>query len=297
MKPSGLLFLFQEGFYNIRRNGLMSLATLGTVTVALTVLGAMLWTAHRINEYAALQPQKFNQIDLFLNVAAEREQAEALKEKVAAIPGVKTVRLIPKERAWAQMQTDEPQLTQAVEENPLPDKLEVEADKAGDAGNIARLLRDRKQFPLIAKVNDASEEVRTMLGMVRLLRVVGGFASVGLFVATLFLVQNTIRLTVFARRREIHIMQLVGATPGFIRFPMLLEGLFHGVVGACIAGSIVLLCGREVSRFVSSLRSPLLMDVPTLIGPKEVWVGMLLLGAFIGLAGSLLSMRRFLRQI
>ena len=135
------------------------------------------------------------------------------------------------------------------------------------------------------------------IGFARIVRVIGGSAALGLFAATLFIVQNTIRLTVFARRQEIRIMQLVGATPGFIRLPLLLEGVFHGVLGAVIAGGIVLFCGREVSRFVHTLNSPLVGDVPARLGPPEVIGGLIAIGAFVGLVGSYLSMRRFLRQM
>jgi cell division transport system permease protein len=297
MRLSGLLFLFQEGFLNIRRNGLMSLATLGTVAVSLTVLGAMVWAGFRLTEYIQYQPQKFNQMDVFLNTETPRAQAEALQQKIQKLPGVQAVRLVTKEEAWAQFQAKEPSLVAALEENPLPDKLEVVAAQASEVGSLARQLRDTAQYPQVAKVLDASAEVRTLLGLIRVIRIVGGCAAIGLFIATLFLVQNTIRLTVFARRREIRIMQLVGAAPGFIRFPMLLEGLFHGVVGSLIAAGVVLLCGREVSRFVANLRSPLFADIPTLVGPREVTLSLVAVGAFIGLIGSMLSMRRFLRQI
>ena len=75
---SGLGFLICECYWNIRRNGLMSLAALGTVTVALTVLGASVWTAHRVHEYAQRQPQKYNEIDVFLTVDTERAQSEEI---------------------------------------------------------------------------------------------------------------------------------------------------------------------------------------------------------------------------
>lgn len=297
MRLSSLAFLIQEAFLNIRRNGLMSLAALGTVTVALTVLGASLWTVFRLNEVAAQQPHKFDQIALFLPVEAERTIAEALKHKIAKMPEVSRVRLITKERAWADLQTDEPNLTEAIEDNPLPDKLEVEIADVKQVGRIAKQFRSKTEFPDIAQVLDAGEEVRTLLGFARVVKIVGGCASAGLFIATLFIVYNTIRLTVFARRREIRTMQLVGATAGFIRLPLLLEGLFHGIVGAFIAGGVILLCGREVSRFFLGLRSPLVGDVPSLLTPLQVVGSLVVIGGTIGLVGSYLAMRRFLKQV
>ena len=129
------------------------------------------------------------------------------------------------------------------------------------------------------------------------MKVIGGGAAIGLFIATLFIVHNTIRLTVFARRRELRIMQLVGATPNFNRLPLLLEGLFHGVVGGAIASGILLISGREVSRFVGQLHSPLLGDIPAYFAPYQVAIIVILLGGVISLFGSSLAIRRFLKQI
>ena len=297
MRLSSIGYLIHDCFLNIRRNGLMSLAALGTVTMALTVLGASLWTAHRINEYAQRQPEKFNIVDVFLTTETERDKALALVEKVKQLANVGSVQLVTKEQAWSEIQSSDPSLTVGIESNPLPDKLEIETKDPSRVAILASTLRDKVQFPEVEKVNDAGQEVRTMLGFARMIRVIGGAAAIGLFIATLFIVQNTIRLTVYARRREIRTMQLVGATPGFIRLPLLLEGVFHGVVGALLASIFILLCGREVSRFVAALQSPLLSDVPSELGPRQVVIGLTIIGACVGLSGSYLSMRRFLKQI
>jgi len=292
-----LLFLIHEAFLNIRRNGLMSLAALGTVTIALTVLGASLWTAYRINEIAQDEPKTFNEVDVFLFAATTRDQTNDVMARLQKRPNVGHIRLVPKETAWAEMQSREPKLTDAVENNPLPDKLEVEAVDPGQIDRMVRTFGNRTDFPEVENVTAASDEVKILLGAARLVKAIGLTAALCLFVATLFIVNNTIRLTVFARRREIKIMQLVGATPGFIRFPLLLEGVFHGVVGAMIAGGLVLYGGYAVARYVHELKTPLLGDVPSRLGPVELVGGLVAIGALIGLVGSHFAMRRFLKQV
>ncbi len=297
MKPSSLLFLIHEAFLNIRRNGLMSLAALGTVTVALTVLGGSIWTAYRIHEVAQEQPQKFNAIDVFVLPGTDRTASLGLQDRIRALRTVKEVRLVTKEQAWSHLQQTEPSLSEALPDNPLPDKLEVQARDGAKVGALADGLRDRNRFPEVMQVNDANQEVRSLLGFARVIRVLGLSTAIGLFIATLFIVQNTIRLTVYARRREIRIMQMVGATPGFIRFPLLLEGVFYGVAGGTLACGILVVCAREVSRFVMELHSPLVGDVPSQLSTPNVLSGLVGLGALVGLVGSHLAMRRFLRQI
>jgi cell division transport system permease protein len=149
----------------------------------------------------------------------------------------------------------------------------------------------------VLRVNDANQEVRILLGFARVIKVLGTGIAIGLFIATLFIVQNTIRLTVYARRREIRIMQMVGATPGFIRLPLLLEGAFYGVTGAGIACGILAVCAQEIAHFVSELHSPLVGDVPSQLSTPDMLSGLIGLGALIGVFGSHLAMRRFLRQI
>lgn len=297
MSFGSLFFLIHEAFLNIRRNGLMSLAALSTVTVALTVLGASLWTAFRINEVAQDEPKTFNEVDVFMSRQATRPQTLHVISGIKKLPNVGSVRLVTKETAWAEMQTREPKLSQAIDTNPLPDKLEVEAADPGRMDRLVRQLRMKTDFPEIKDVTAASDEVKILLGLARLVKAVGVTVAVGLFVATLFIVHNTIRLTVFARRREIKIMQLVGATPGFIRFPLLLEGVFHGVVGAMIAGGLVLYGGHEVARFIHEMNTPLVGDVPSRLGPVELVSGLVAIGALVGLVGSHFAMRRFLKQV
>lgn len=296
MRLTSLLFLLHEGYLNVRRNGLMSVAALGTVAVTLTVLGASLWSVYRINEFAQQQPQTFNEIDVFLKSEQTREDAENLLPRLQQLPDVKRVHLIPREQAWKDLTSQDPTLTIAMPDDPLPDAFHIETADARNVQRLAVQLRDSKQFPEIERVTDAGSEVRIMLAFARLVKVIGGSAAAGLFIATLFIVYNTIRLTVFARRREIRIMQLVGATPWFIRLPLLLEGLFHGIAGAVIAGCIVLFFARQLASFVAQIHSPLVGDVPSQATPLKMMASLIVIGAFVGLTGSYLSIRRYLRQ-
>lgn len=297
MGLSSLAFLTHECVLNIRRNGLMSIAALGTVTVALTVLGASVWTAERVHEIAERQPDKFNEVDVFLKTDATRQQALAAQRDASALPNVSSVRLVTREEAWARLRANNPALTDAMPENPLPDTLEVIAANPAQLDQVTTAMHDRNRFPVVAAVNDSNKVLRDVLGFARIIRVIGGAAAGGLFAATFFIVYNTIRLTVFARRHEIRIMQLVGATPGFIRFPLLLEGLLYGAVGAVIASGIIIACAHQVSGYTSVLHSPLLGDVPARLHALDVLAGLIAVGIVVGLVGSHFSVRRYLRQV
>ncbi len=297
MRLTSLFFLLHEGYLNVRRNGLMSVAALGTVAVTLTVLGGSLWSVYRINEFAQQQPQTFNEIDVFLKPDIERDDAKVIGKRIAQLPNVKAIHLITREQAWKDLTAQEPTLTAAMPEDPLPDAFHIEAADTKLLTQLTTSLRDNSKFPEIEKVTDAGSEVRLLLGFARLVKIIGGAAAAGLFVATMFIVYNTIRLTVFARRREIRIMQLVGATSWFIRMPLLLEGLFHGIAGAVIAGLVVIFGSKQLASFVSQIHSPLWGDVPSQATPFKMFSTLVLVGAFVGLTGSYFSMRRYLRLL
>jgi cell division transport system permease protein len=289
-------FLIFESFRNVRRNGLMSLAALGTITVALTILGASVLSAYCIYAVAAGQPQRLNEVDVFLDTATPRDRALELQETIRGLPNVRSIALVTREEAWAETEAGQPTLKEIALDNPLPDSFRVEATDVRGMDALTQDLRDKERFPEIDWVNASSTEVRSLIALARVIRILGGAISLGLFGATLFIVYNTIRLTVFARRREIRIMQLVGATPRFIRLPLLLEALFYGVAGASIACLLLWLAARETLRFVQQLHSPLMADVTIRFSPIEFGSGLIAIGILIGLFGSSLAMRRFLRQ-
>ncbi len=292
---SSAAFILHEAWLNMRRHFWMTLAALTTITVALTVLGASVWTAWRVHEVAAQEPQKFNTIDVFLHPAGTRQATLQTEAAIQKMPQVKQVRLVTKEQAWAMLTRREPSLTHALSVNPLMDRLEVQAKQSGQIAQISGMLRSKTLFPDVMQVNDANYEVRVLLGFAHVVRTIGIFLTLSLFAATLFIVFNTIRLTVYSRRREIRIMNLVGATPAFIRLPMVLEGLFHGLAGSLLASLLVIAGASQVSRFFQSLHSPLIGDAPASFTAATLTLLLMAVGALIGAVGSALAIHRYVR--
>ena len=295
MKINSLGFLLHEGWLNIRRHLWMSVAALATVAVTLMVLGGTTWTAYRIHEIVAQEPEQFNVIDVFMKPGATRADTLAAKAGISANPLVRSVTLTTKEQAWADLGNTEPTLTRSLQANPLMDRLQVEARSSDKVAELAHWLRTQKQYPQIMHVNDAEYEVRVLMGFAAIVRNIGMFIALALAAATLLIVYNTIRLTVYSRRREIQIMKLVGATSWFIRCPLIFEGLFHGICGSIVASVALVVAAAQVSRFTATLHSPLIGQAPALVGPLQVFGFLGLTGALVGLAGSILAIHRFVR--
>ncbi len=300
MSLSGLSFLIAEAAKNIRRNGLMSLAALTTVAISMAVLGGALFTLYRLHQFAEAQPRQF-EIAVFLRGDVDRDDVEGIRKRILAIPGVATVSLTTKEQALADLQQKDAAagtgIASALGGNPLPDTLNVRLSDPHANNRVASILRSRNRFPEVEGVREDRETLEKLFMVQRVIRNVGGVAAALLLLATAFVIQNTIRLTVLARRREIRIMQLVGATPGFIRLPLVLEGIFYGVAGSLIAGGLVLFVVAQVSSYGSRLVSPIAQTMPPALGPQITLSVFVCLGAVIGWIGSALSIRRFLKRV
>lgn len=288
----GIPFLIHEALLNVRRHGLMNLAVISTIAVALSILGTfgvLAWHLHRV---AQQLPRQF-EAHAFLQPSLQRPQVEQLKTAVAALPGVRDVTIVWREDAWAKIKGRYSGLPSDLEglQNPLGEKLEVEAVSPEKALGIAARIRGMAG---VDKVNDGAAVLRKLIAVERFVRTGALVLAALLFLGTVALISNSIRITLFARRREIRVMQLVGATNAFIRLPFLLEGMLDGLAGAAVACG--LLCGgyhtlttRVLVHFPLVSEFRLGLDIPLSLACVAAC------GTFLGLFGSMVSIRRFLR--
>jgi len=298
MKKAGLTvmglntvrYYFREAFASMRRNGWLSLASVGTVTVSLFILGCSLLLVLNANKVAAAL-ENMLEINVFLVNNIEDEEIRQLNEKIKFLPGVAEVEFISKEAALARMQESiGAEKLAGLDYNPLPDAFRVKTYAPQQvpqvAGEIAKLAG-------VEEVRYGQGLVEKLLTVTRGIRVAGWVAMVILGGAAVFLISTTIRVSVFSRRKEIGIMKFLGATNWFIRFPFLLEGMFLGLAGALLASVTVyygyLLVIREINGLMPFL--PVVNQSSELI---PVFLCVIGLGFVIGAAGSVLSVHRFL---
>ncbi len=283
-----------EALTGIRRNALMSVASSTTVAVSLFILAVFLLVAVNIDNLARTIESGL-EIRLYLNDGLSPAEVDDLRAKVAALEGVTEVTFVSKEEALQtlreQLGPDSDLLEGVDEMNPLRDSLRVFAKGPAWIDPVAAAAA---ALPGVADVGYTHELAERLLGLMNAIRT-GGLVLIGLMVlATLFVISNTVRLTILARSEEIGIMKLVGATDWFIRWPFLFEGLFLGLAGAFLAA---LAAWRAYAWAVNGVyaRISFLPVVP--VQPLTLRLGLLLLGcgAFIGAVGSSISLRRFLR--
>lgn len=285
-------FFLSEVWRNFTRNLAMQFTAIGTVAVTILLLGSFLFTREALGKIGDDVLKKI-EISVFLDASATPERAHALAERISADRRVASVQYVPKAEGLRRMrdrlrgQIDTSLLTQ----NPLPDALRVRVHDPDDVHALAASIR---AMPQVANVEYAHEAVEKLLKLSDVLGRVG-LGIVALLVLTAaIIISNTIRLTVFARRREIAIMQLVGASSTYIRMPFICEGLLDGLAGAAVALGLLQLARVELLPRLAVA----LPFVPLHISASDgVTLALELLGAgaCVGIVAAWLSVGRYLR--
>ena len=287
-------YFVKETYKSIRRNGFMSFASISTVAVSLLVLGMFLMIFLNTNNLAQYLESQV-QVSVYMQDNATGQELAAVKEKLTKMPGVVKVTQVSKTEDLARFKKrlgDQDQLLNSLgKENPFPNSFEVQVD---NPERIKMLTPQIGQLPKVETAKFGQEVVEHLFQLTKILRFGGILLVVFLAMATLFIISNTIRLTVFARRKEVIIMKYVGATDWFIRWPFLLEGMTLGFFGAVIAFILInSIYSGLLERIHATLAFlPLLPSSPLLL---YVDLFLLFAGTGIGALGSYISLRKFLR--
>ena len=293
-------FFLREALRALRRNAVPSFAAVATVLVTVLVLGVFIPVVQATTG-AANDIRAKVLVDVYLKNDASDTDIARVREKVDGTPGVGRVQFISKEEAIkAEREAGRGDYYDLLGSNPLPDLLRVTPDRPEDIVQVRDALAPVSPSgertvvdSSIDEVKDRKENTDKILSATRVVKLTMGLLAALLALASLLLVANTIRLSMYARRREVEVMKLVGATDWFIRWPFVIEGVLVGALGGITA--IALLGVVKVS-----LVDPLAEDFALIAAPDTMNFGLLiaiLLGAAVAVSalGSGLSLRRFLR--
>ncbi|MFD2615579.1 permease-like cell division protein FtsX [Paenibacillus gansuensis] len=304
MKISTMLRHVREGAKNIIRNGWMSFASISSISISLFILGVFLILSLNVNAMAD-QIESQVEIRVFLGLDLPKEQADKVQLDIRSIPDVSKVTFVSKDEGLQLLKEklgeDNKDMLNGFEgkNNPLPDSLTVEVKEPTKVGQVAEQIEALNQNDPnkpITQVNYGKGTVEVLFKVTRAIRNIGLIIVAGLGITAMFLIANTIKLTILARRREIGIMKLVGATNSFIRWPFFIEGALLGIIGSIIPIAILVYGYTELISY-SQMELGLLMF--QLIPAEEIAVNvgllLLLLGTVIGIWGSTISIRKFLK--
>jgi cell division transport system permease protein len=285
-------FFLGEVLRNFSRNAGMQMTAIGTVTITIVLLGAFLFVRAAV---ADLGRQLLDQIEVsaYLRPDVAPAQVAAIAHALAADPLVASAQFVPKKQGLAELRerTKGTIDTALLTENPLPDKFRIKARVPDDVPAVAANVR---RLSGVANVVYGQKIVARLLQLGSVLRRIGIAVIAVFFAVAGIIIANTIRLTVFARRREIAIMQLVGATGTYIRLPFICEGLLDGLIGALLAVALLAVARATLwPRLLDALPWAQLTLAPI---DTRLFAGeLLLVGAAIGIVASWIAVGRHLR--
>ncbi len=271
----------------------MTFAAVSAVTVTLLLTGIFLVIMLNLNKAGA---DIENDVEVRVHIKLDTTEAEKeqLKKQISSLPEVENIAYSSKEQELQNLIKDMGNDYALFEQsNPLYDVYIVKTARPQDTPDVARKI---EQFAQTEKAVYGEEEVKNLFSFMKTARNVGAVLVAGLLFTAMFLISNTIKITIFARRKEIEIMKLVGATNWFIRWPFLLEGLWIGLLGSILPIAAIAVGYYYVEQALSAKLATQLIDfIDYLPLVLPVTALMLVMAVFIGIWGSFLSVRRFLK--
>lgn len=296
MKARTIRRHMKESLRNLARNGWMTFASISAVTVTLLLVGVFFVIMMNLNKVATDIEEDVS-IRVHIDIAATKEDQDALKGQIEKLPEVESVVFSAKEEELDNLISSLGEEGEAFklfeQDNPLYDVYVVKTKKPEQLETAAKKI---EEFDFTSKVRYGQDDVEKLFSFIKTSRNVGLVLIVGLLFTAMFLISNTIKITIVARRKEIEIMRLVGATNSFIRWPFFLEGLMLGVLGSIIPITIISLIYSYSYDYISSKLQGHFIHLLE-FNPFMFQVGglLVLIGAFIGIWGSVMSVRKFLK--
>lgn len=294
MKISTVKYFSMDSLISLRRNKTLSIASVITVSLTLFMFGIFFLTMLNANQLLKNLESRL-EVSIFLkeNVAAVEKQK--VVNEIKGIQGVSGIKYITKKEALEklnnQLGEENKDLMKGLDkQNPLPESFIV---KVEDASIIKNVVQKSKGIKSVEKVVANEDLVNQISKITRGVKWVGGVALLIMIPICLFLIGNTIKLAVYARKREINIMKFVGATDWFIRWPFIIEGVIIGVIGSLVASGLLYYVYKAVYNKLTDIIMLLNILTPRYFVMNVVWI-FIISGIVIGGIGSILSIRKFL---
>ncbi len=291
---SSLGYFWKETFYSLFRNKFMAVASVLTVTLSMFILGVFLCAVLNINHMATYLE---NQVEMtvYLKDGLNTEQVMAVGKKLKALPDLKEIKFINKDQAMAEFKQrlgDQQGILDAINGNPLPSSYSTSFATPASLKNAVSIVT---QYPEVDSVQYGQDIIEQLYKVAQVIRIGGIILIVFLAGAELFIISNTIRLTVFARRREIQIMKYVGATNGFIRWPFIFEGMIIGFIGSGLSAFILWEGYKVVLMEMAQAGLVFIPMIPLWPFIGYMTVMLLAAGIIIGILGSTISLRKYMK--
>ncbi len=291
-------YIFKQAFKSIWRNRMMGLASVGSVMAVLIILGFILLIVLNVNNLAMVTKESFDEIAVYIDDNVDEDQIEQMGKDFDEIDGVLSVGYRTKDYALQKMKNDWGDDASILDglKNPLPNTYIVQL---ADVENSENVIKQLEKHDGVEEVQFYKDAVNSLIVIDDFVKKVGSGLIITLLLISVFIISNTIKITVLNRRKEIELMQYIGATNGYVRGPFMIEGIILGLIGS-FASIIILMLGYNY--FIEYLAGKYLTLLSGLSGYivgldmilSDITIIFITIGIGIGILGSLISLKKFL---
>ena len=294
MTGASLRYLIKEGFRNTWTNRMMSIASICVLMSCLVLIGSASMIFLNMDSLLS-RIEEENVIMVYIKDDANQAAIDTMGQEIKALGNVKELEYVPKEKAWAQqLETMEDAqakfFTQISSDIPLPNAYKVTVADLGKFDQTVKGLKGLQNVDTIRENKDLAQKLVSIRQGITVISIV----IIGvLFAISLFIISNTIKLTVYSRRLEISIMKSVGATNSFVRLPFVVEGMILGIVSGAVSRGLYELAVRQFGALLRSLSLSALPFAPYALQMLGIFVA---IGIISGVGGSMITMRKYLNK-
>ncbi|HBC30284.1 MAG TPA: ABC transporter permease [Clostridiales bacterium] len=299
MNPKKISYIFRQAFKSMWRNRMMGFASIGSVSAVLIILGFVLILVLNVNNMALVAKETFDQIAVYIVEGTEEEQIKDMGKAFREIDGVMGVAYQTKDYALERVKEDwgeDAVYLQDLRNNPFPNTYIVQLSDVSKSDEVIAKL---ETFEGVDRVRYYQDAVNTLIKLSDFVRKFGAGIIIVLLLISVFIISNTIKITVLSRQREIELMQYIGATNGYVRGPFILEGIMLGVFGSVMAILLIMLGYNYIIDYLAGRYVALISGMSGyLVGVEMVIDDLIIIfmtiGIGIGMLGSLVSLKKFL---
>jgi cell division transport system permease protein len=283
-----VFFAFSEGLRGMTKARLATIVSITSITVTIILIGLFIVFSINLHNWIDQVRQKI-EMEAFLKIDVKANQIKGIEKRLVAEKGIDSVKYISKEAAAKRFKQEFGEdVISLLEFNPFPASFTIYLENtyrsAEGAKNIKQIL---EQYQQIDEVVYQEPLLLTIDRYINIIYIILMITSLLIITIAITLINNTIRLTIYARRDIIHIMRLVGATEGFVRRPFLIEGVMQGVIGSLIASFIVFYLVKIIK----------ILFLPYILFDSQIILGLVIFGFFIGMTSSYISVGKYMRNI
>ena len=299
MNPKKIKYIFKQALKSMWRNRMMGLASIGSVTAVLIILGFVLIVVLNVNNIALVTKETFDEVAVYLRDDVDEAQIKEMGKSFNEIDGVMGVAFQTKDYALERLKEDwgkDAFLLEGLRINPLPNSYIVQLEDVSMSESVISKLQTYEGVEDVQYYKDA---VNSLIKIADFVKRLGAGLIIMLLLISIFIISNTIKITVLNRQKEIELMQYIGATNGYVRGPFVIEGILLGLIGSLVAILIISLGYNYIINYLAGRYVALLSGISGyMVGVEMILSDLIIIfitiGVGIGILGSLVSLKKFL---